>query len=242
MGGYCTFAYRNEAGNIKSGLVYTGYLKLMMLSYARFGRDVIDHVLDEPPEGYGAEALQAYRDRTDKRPVMVYYGMVFVDAQSNQILSFQGYTSPTYEAVMGISHALKVRKTPLSNEYYYTQKDIEIMRDLADRGRIQRVTWDKVKEDEVLTPVTSWEDLLKDVAEYDRIQDLKADDIVAFFEQRKNYELVTYRIDPLTPFKKYENARKMYDDLLALGIELPDYEEFIKGCSAAQDEEEDSED
>lgn len=55
MGGYCTFGYRTKEGVIKSGVVYTGYLKQMMLSFPVMGFDLIDKVLQEEPEGYGAE-------------------------------------------------------------------------------------------------------------------------------------------------------------------------------------------
>jgi len=107
MGGYCTFGYRTKEGVIKSGVVYTGYLKQMMLSFPVMGFDLIDKVLQEEPEGYGAEAMQKYRDRADQRPVMIYYGLVFVDEVTNRVHSFQSYTSPNYESMISLSQAFE---------------------------------------------------------------------------------------------------------------------------------------
>ena len=230
MGGLCTFAYRDQSGKVSSKVFYTSFLKTLMLSFPSQGLSLVEHAFsEEVEEEFLGKEIKEYDNRKDKRPYPISYGIVFLDVITNQVLSCNGYTQAKTVIIQDlVSNFLRIGQP----DDYYDRKELEIFEHLANEGKIS-CDFIKVSTKEILYRKTlSWEEILKDIKDYIEKENLRKSNSREYFKKdTSDINKSWYIIEPIMKIKTFYKIRSIYEELISIGIDLADFDQFTKECN-----------
>ena len=189
-----------------------------MLSACR-GLDYTKEVIcrDQEPDGYGYQEFVDYNQRADSRPIMVYYGMIFIDMITHKLYSLQNYTGPHF----GLHDVENDIDDPSPEGDLF----LSILKKLGQKSRIFR--------DRAMTDVVSYDNILHDLQadkrwyqHRDMLWNSDPEQAVKFSKNKPAH--IEYHINPEFQIEKFEKAQNLYNTLLAIGVDLPEYSEFTR--------------